>query len=313
MQKTKNQSSPVMNFTQTSEIHEEVSFVPAKSSLFVKWGLFTHINKVISSQMFYPVFITGMTGIGKSEMVIQACAEKKRELIRINCTKNTGEEDFMGMYTLKEGSFVWEYGPVALAMKRGAIVLLDEIDTVSPEKAFSLQSVLEGKPVYLKKKNEMIHPQPGFNIIATANTKGRGAFDGRYVGTQIQNAAFLDRFAITMEQTYPTKSVETKILTKVYEQQNFENGIDKDFIARLVHWAYLIRESFKAGGCEEVISTRRLINIIKAYKIFEDKGKAVEYCINTFDDENKNAFMAFYSSIDDEVANGFTTEVSDED
>lgn len=276
------------------------TFVPEKSELFVRHGAFAQILKVINSSIFYPIYITGATGSGKSECVIQACAEKKRECIRLNCTKNTGEEDFIGMYTLVDGTFVWEDGPVLMAMRRGAILLLDEIDVVSPEKAFSLQAVLEGRHVFVKKLGITVYPAPGFNIIATGNTKGRGEFDGRYVGTQIQNAAFLDRFAITLEHTFPSKNIETKILNKIYQSLPFASQ-DSEFIKKLVQWADLIRESFKAGGCEEVISTRRLINIIKAYLIFENKVKAIEYCINTFNEETRTALMSFYSSIDDTV------------
>jgi hypothetical protein len=270
----------------------EQNLVPQKDDTFVKFGNFSDIRKIIQSNTFYPTFITGLSGNGKTFSVEQACAQLGRELIRVNITIETDEDDLIGGFRLVDGNTAWHNGPVIEALERGAILLLDEIDLAS-NKILCLQSILEGKGVFLKKIGKWVKPAAGFNVIATANTKGKGSDDGRFIGTNVLNEAFLERFALTFEQEYPPVSVETKILNKLC--------VDEQFCARLADWADIIRRTFKDGGIDEVISTRRLVHIINAYKIFDDKVKAISLGLNRFDDETKQAFMSLYDAVDSEV------------
>ena len=270
----------------------EASYVPSKDETFTKFGSFDSIQKIIKSKLFYPAFITGLSGNGKTLCVEQACAVQKREMIRVNITIETDEDDLIGGFRLIDGSTVWHNGPVVEALERGAILLLDEIDLAS-NKILCLQSVLEGKGVFLKKIGKYVRPAAGFNVIATANTKGKGSDDGRFVGTNVLNEAFLERFPVTFEQEYPTATVETKIL--------LANGCDQEFTELLVKWAGIIRKTFYDGGIDELISTRRLVHIIRAYSIFGDKLKAIKVCINRFDDETKQAFLELYDKVDADV------------
>lgn len=273
----------------------EQNFVPQKNSTFVPFGSFRDIKKIIESRIFYPVFVTGLSGNGKTLGIEQACAQLGRELVCANITIETDESDLIGGYKLVDGNTVWEDGPVVEAMLRGAILLLDEVDLAS-NKIMVLQSVLSGNGIYIKKINRFVEPAPGFNIFATANTKGKGSDDGRFIGTNVLNAAFLDRFAITLEQEYPSVSAETKILTKNAKVLNLEN-VD-EFIKKLCDWGDVIRKTFYDGGIDEVITTRRLVNIVKAYSIFNNKSKAIKYSISGFDDETKQAFLELYDKID---------------
>ncbi len=276
------------------------NLVPEKDSIFIPFGNFTDVKKVVQSGIFYPVFITGLSGNGKTFSIEQSCAQLKRELIRVNITIETDSDDLLGGFRLVNGETVWHNGPVVEAMERGAILLLDEIDLAS-NKIMCLQSVLEGKGVFLKKIGKHIVPKAGFNVIATANTKGKGSDDGRFIGTNVLNEAFLERFPITFEQEYPTVSVETKILTKVAESLNIPMiGEHTDFIKHLCTWSEIIRKTFNDGGIDEVISTRRLVHIIKAYSIFGKKDKAIKVCLNRFDDETKTTFVELYDKIDAE-------------
>ena len=267
----------------------EQNLIPQKDDSFVKFGNFGDIKKVIESRLFYPTFITGLSGNGKTFSVEQACSQLKRELIRVNITIETDEDDLIGGFRLVNGETVWHNGPVIEALERGAILLLDEIDLAS-NKILCLQSILEGKGVFLKKIGKWVAPKDGFNVIATANTKGKGSDDGRFIGTNVLNEAFLERFPVTFEQEYPTASIETKILNK--------NCDDADFCKRLADWADIIRKTFYDGGIEEIISTRRLVHIVKAYSIFGDKAKAISVCVNRFDDETKQAFLELYDKVD---------------
>ena len=267
----------------------EQNLIPTKDDNFVKFGNFGDIKKVIESRLFYPVFITGLSGNGKTFSVEQACAQTKRELIRVNITIETDEDDLIGGFRLVNGETVWHNGPVIEALQRGAVLLLDEIDLAS-NKILCLQSILEGKGVFLKKIGKYVAPTDGFQIFATANTKGKGSDDGRFIGTNVLNEAFLERFPITLEQEYPTPAQEKSILTKLC--------YDKDFCGRLVDWADIIRKTFYDGGIEEIISTRRLVHIVRAFKIFGDKAKAIQVCINRFDDETKQAFLELYDKVD---------------
>ena len=277
------------------------NLVPEKDDTFIKFGAFPDLKKIIQSRLFYPVFITGMSGNGKTFGVEQACCQTNRELIRVNITVETDEDDLIGGFRLVNGQTVWHNGPVIEALERGAILLLDEVDLAS-NKILCLQSILEGKGVFLKKIGEYIKPNAGFNIIATANTKGKGSDDGRFIGTNVLNEAFLERFPITIEQDYPTVSTENKILIKVSESLGIPMiGEHKEFIAHLCNWAEIVRKTFNDGGVDEVISTRRLTHIIRAYSIFGDKMKAVEMCLNRFDDETKDSFTQLYSKLDDTV------------
>lgn len=279
----------------------EKNLIPLKNDTFVSFGNFPDLKKIIQSKMFYPVFITGLSGNGKTFGVEQACAQLGRELIRINFTNETDESDLIGGFRLKANSdgateTVWQDGPVIEALERGAILLCDEIDVADANKILVLQSVMEGNGIFLKKVGRYVKPTPGFNVIATANTKGKGSDDGRFIGTNVLNSAFLDRFAITLEQEYPATAVETKILKGVAKSIGLENS--DDFIKQLCDWTYVIRETFYEGGVDEIISTRRLVHILKAYSIFGDKSKSIKYSISGFDDETKQGFLEVYDKID---------------
>ena len=274
----------------------EQNLIPQKDDTFVRFGNFGDLKKIIQSRLFYPTFITGLSGNGKTFSVEQACAQLSRELIRVNITIETDEDALIGGFRLVNGETVWHKGPVIEALQRGAILLLDEIDLAS-NKILCLQSILEGNGVFLKKIGQFIRPSAGFNVIATANTKGKGSDDGRFIGTNVLNEAFLERFPVTFEQSYPAPSSEAKILSKIADGL----GIDDDnFISRLVDWADIIRKTFYDGGIDEIISTRRLTHIIRAYSIFNDKAKAIQNCINRFDDETKQSFIELYDKVDAE-------------
>jgi hypothetical protein len=270
------------------------NLIPDKDDTFVKFGNFNDIKKIIQSRIFYPAFITGLSGNGKTLSVEQSCSQLKRELIRVNITVETDEDDLIGGFRLVNGETAWHNGPVIEALERGAILLLDEIDLAS-NKILCLQSVLEGKGVFLKKIGRFVKPTAGFNVIATANTKGKGSEDGRFIGTNVLNEAFLERFPVTFEQSYPVPATEQKILEGVALDLGIE---DRDFCKRLVDWADVIRKTFYDGGIEEIISTRRLVHIIRAYIIFQDKAKAIQVCVNRFDDETKQSFLELYDKID---------------
>jgi hypothetical protein len=270
------------------------NLIPDKDDTFVKFGNFNDIKKIVQSRLFYPTFITGLSGNGKTLSVEQVCSQLNRELIRVNVTVETDEDDLIGGFRLVNGETVWHNGPVIEALERGAILLLDEIDLAS-NKILCLQSVLEGKGIFLKKIGRFVKPAPGFNVIATANTKGKGSEDGRFIGTNVLNEAFLERFPVTFEQQYPSTSVEVRILEGVASQLNVK---DSDFCKRLADWGDIIRKTFYDGGIDEIISTRRLVHIIRAYSIFGDKAKAIQVCVNRFDDETKTAFLELYDKID---------------
>ena len=270
------------------------NLIPEKDDTFVKFGNFGSIKKIIQSRLFYPSFITGLSGNGKTFSVEQACAQLGRELIRVNITIETDEDDLIGGFRLVDGATVWHNGPVIEALERGAILLLDEIDLAS-NKILCLQSILEGNGIFLKKIGKFIRPTEGFNVIATANTKGKGSDDGRFIGTNVLNEAFLERFPVTFEQAYPTPAQEIKILESVSRDLKV---VAPDFCKRLVDWADIIRKTFYDGGIEEIISTRRLVHILRAYRIFGDKATAIEVCVNRFDDETKQAFLELYDKVD---------------
>tara|TARA_B100001059_G_scaffold236334_1_gene286262 strand:- start:532 stop:1635 length:1104 start_codon:yes stop_codon:yes gene_type:complete len=273
------------------------NLVPTKDDTFVPFGNFTDMKKIISSKIFYPVFVTGMSGNGKTLSVEQACATLGRELIRVNLTIETDEDDLIGGFRLVNGNTVWHNGPVIEALERGAILLLDEIDLAS-NKVMCLQSILEGKGVFLKKTGQYVKPAAGFNVIATANTKGKGSDDGRFIGTNVLNEAFLERFALTFEQEYPTPKVEQRILEGISHELGLE---DREFCEKLAQWADIIRKTFNDGGIDEVISTRRLVHIIRAYAIFNKRMKSIEVCVNRFDEETKTSFIELYDKLDASV------------
>ena len=280
------------------------NLVPAKDSTFVPFGNFADVKQVIKSGLFYPTFITGLSGNGKTFGVEQACAQLGRELVRVNITIETDEDDLLGGFRLVDGNTAWHDGPVIEAMRRGAVLLLDEIDLAS-NKILCLQSILEGKGLFIKKTGTFVTPAAGFTVVATANTKGKGSDDGRFIGTNVLNEAFLERFPITFEQAYPTAATETKML-KGYAKSL---GVSDDaFCKRLCDWGDIIRKTFYDGGVDEVISTRRLVHIIRAYSIFGDKVKAINICLNRFDDETKQAFLDLYDKIDADV--NFEPEVT---
>ena len=275
------------------------SLVPNKDPLYVPFGHFNDIYSIVKSGMYYPAFVTGLSGNGKTFMIEQACAKAKREFFRVNITVETDEDDLLGHYALIDGNTVWQDGPVVKAMERGAVLLLDEIDLAS-SKIMCLQPVLEGNGVFLKKVNRFVAPSKGFTVLATANTKGKGSEDGRFIGTNILNEAFLERFPITVEQEYPSMSVERKILDKVFTSLDVEAG---DFSERLVTWADIIRKTFYEGGIDEIIATRRLVHIANAFAIFGDRKKAIEMCIARFDEDTKTSFLDLYTKVDEQVSN----------
>tara|TARA_B100000575_G_scaffold283464_1_gene276357 strand:- start:1745 stop:2815 length:1071 start_codon:yes stop_codon:yes gene_type:complete len=267
----------------------ETSYIPDKDSTYVPFGNFNSLKKIIQSKIFYPAFITGLSGNGKTFSVEQACASLGRELIRVNITIETDEDDLIGGFRLNDGSTVWHNGPVIEALERGAVLLLDEIDLAS-NKILCLQSILEGKGVFLKKIGRFVKPAAGFTIIATANTKGKGSDDGRFIGTNVLNEAFLERFPITFEQEYPSAAIENKILAN--------QGCDKEFAENLVKWASIIRKTFFDGGVDEVITTRRLVHIVQAFNIFNNRLTAITHCVNRFDDDTKQSFLDLYTKVD---------------
>ena len=272
----------------------EQNLVPEKDATFVKFGNFPDIKKIIASKLFYPTFVTGLSGNGKTFGIEQVCAQLGRELIRVNITIETDEDDLIGGFRLVNGNTVWHNGPVVEALERGAILLLDEIDLAS-NKILCLQPVLEGKGLFLKKIGKFVQPKAGFNVVATANTKGKGSDDGRFIGTNVLNEAFLERFPVTFEQAYPAPAHENKILLNVASSLGVT---DADFCKRLVDWADIIRKTFYDGGIEEIISTRRLVHILRAFSIFNNKEKAIKVCINRFDDETKQSFIELYDKVD---------------
>ena len=284
-------SAQVLTFKQPKlEDTADVS-IPTKYPDYVPFGFFKDLKNIISSKQFYPIFVTGLSGNGKTLMVEQVCAELGRECIRVNISIETDETDLLGGPTLVNGNVVNRDGPVITAMKRGAILLIDEVDRGS-NKLMCLQGILEGKPYYNKKSGELVHPAPGFNVVATANTKGRGSEEGRYL-SQILDDAFLERFPITVEQEYPDAKTEKKILTPLIA--------DEDFVNNLCQWADVVRQSFEQGATDEIISTRRLVHIAKAYTIFKDRMKAIELCVARFDEETKTAFIDLYTKVDEKA------------
>ena len=268
--------------------------VPAKDKDFVNFGNFADVKNIITSKKFYPVFITGLSGNGKTLAVTQACAVAKRELIRVNITIETDEDDLLGGYRLRDGQTVWQNGPVIEAMERGAVLLLDEIDLAS-NKIMCLQPILEGSGIYVKKINKFVKPKLGFNVVATANTKGQGSDDGKFIGTNVLNEAFLERFPVTFEQEYPGNKTEVKIVATKLKSAGKS---DDKFANNLVTWADVIRKTFKDGGVDEIISTRRLVHIAEAYAIFKNKMKAIEVCTNRFDESTKTSFVDLYTKVD---------------
>ena len=278
-------------------LDDNVSVIPSQIENYVPFGHFTDLKKILQSGIFFPVFITGLSGNGKTLMVEQICAKLKKELFRVNITIETDEDDLIGSNTLVNGNIMFREGPVLKAMRKGAVLLIDEVDLAS-NKIMCLQSILEGKGYLIKKTGEYVEPADGFTIVATANTKGKGSEDGRFIGTNILNEAFLERFAITLEQSYPPVRTEQKIIKKDFELLGVS---DDEFAEKLVDWADVIRKSFYEGAVDEVISTRRLVHIAKAFSMFTDKLKSIEVCLARFDDDTKAAFLDLYTKVDEGV------------
>ena len=271
-----------------------MNLIPKKDPTYVAFGHFKDIKSIIESRIFYPTFITGLSGNGKTSMVREVCAKLKRDMVRVNITIETDEDDLLGGFRLVNGETVWQDGPLVVAMKTGAIALIDEVDLAS-HKIMCLQPIMEGQPIYLKKINEVVYPAEGFNIVATANTKGKGSSDGRFMGTNILNEAFLDRFSATFYQEYPSTGAEAKILKKQFATKEMQ---EDDFVDKLVKWADVIRKSFKEGAVDDIVTTRRLIDIVKTYSIFNDKMKSITLCLERFDDETRDAFADLYTKVD---------------
>ena len=288
-------AAPVIQMSTRRAVTVTESFVPEKNPTYVPFGFYSDLKKIFSSKIFFPVYITGLSGNGKTLMVEQVCANLGREMIRVNITKETDETDLIGSYELIDGNTIRREGPVIVAMRRGAVLLMDETDYGS-ERLLCLQPILEGKPYFDKKTGEVIHPAKGFNIAATANTKGKGSDDGRFIGANVLNEAFLDRFAITVEQEYPKAKVEESILLLNFKALGIE---DNDFASKLVNWAEVIRRSFEEGAVDEIISTRRLVRIVEAYAIFKNKKKAINLALARFDTDTKAAFFDLYEKLDE--------------
>ena len=274
------------------------NLIPEKDKLFVPFGQYDTVKKILASKMFYPAFLTGLSGNGKTFSVEQACANLNRKVIRVNFTIETDEDDLIGGFRLVNGETKFFKGPVINAMEKGCVLLLDEIDLGNPARIMCLQSILEGKGYFIKKTGEYIKPAEGFTVVATANTKGKGSDDGRFIGTNVLNEAFLERFPITVEQEYPPLATERKILSKVFTDLGLNDG---EFVKKLVDWADIIRKTFYDGGVDEIVSTRRLVHIAKAYSIFNDKLEAIELCINRFDEDTKTSFRDLYTKVDADV------------
>lgn len=300
---TKYNMTSALQSTSSDEV-----YVPSMNKTYVKWGFYNDIETIIGSQMFYPTYITGLSGNGKTFMVEQACAKLRREYVRVQITPETDEDDLIGGFRLIDGETVFFKGPVIKAMEAGAILLIDEIDRAS-NKLMCLQGVMEGNPVLLKKTGEVVKGAPGFNIIATANTKGKGSDDGRFTAATIIDDAFLERFVITVEQTFPSARVEKSILIKHMEKYNC---MDEEFAQKLITWAEVIRKTFDDDGVEEVISTRRLCHIVQTFSIFNDRMKAIELCVARFDEDTKLAFLDLYTKVDGEIDNGATVSTEDD-
>jgi len=292
---TPSSNMPVAAQTESINIIEDnVKIVPEKMSNYVPFGHFKDVKNIIKSKIFFPVFVTGLSGNGKTLMIEQVCAQLKRELFRVNITIETDEDDSMGGHTLQNGNITFREGPVIKAMRKGAVLLLDEVDLGS-NKLMCLQSVLEGKGYLIKKTGEWVQPAPGFTILATANTKGQGSDDGKFIGTQIMNEAMLERFAITMQQEYPAVTVEKKILKKEME---LTGSVDEEFCDKLVDWADVIRKTYYEGAIDDVITTRRLVHIVNAFRMFGDRMKSIEMCISRFDEDTRNAVLDLYTKVD---------------
>ena len=300
VEKTVDNSTPATTNKEAAYIMSSLTgnIVPIRDKNFVSFGNYPDVKNIIGSNRFYPVFITGLSGNGKTMAVTQACAELKKELIRVNITIETDEDDLLGGYRLKDGQTVFQNGPVIEAMERGAVLLLDEIDLAS-NKIMCLQPILEGSGVFVKKINKWVRPKEGFNVIATANTKGQGSEDGKFIGTNVLNEAFLERFPVTFEQKYPTTATEKKILVNTLKSYGKS---DVKFVDKLVTWADVIRKTYYDGGVDEIISTRRLVHIAQAYAIFGNKMKSIEMCTNRFDDDTKNSFVELYTKVDSGVS-----------
>ena len=296
--------APAMVKGVESVSNDEV-FVPEYDPTFVAWGNFNEIIKVLKSGMFYPTFVSGLSGNGKTFQIEQACAKLNREYVRVQISPETDEDDLIGGFRLIKGETVFQKGPVIKAMEAGAVLMIDEIDR-GTNKIMCLQGVLEGKPVLIKKTGEVVEPKDGFNIIATANTKGKGSEDGRYSGASVIDDAFLESFTITLEQTFPTMQTEEKIVMK--HMQKFE-AIDEEFAKLLVGWADAIRKTFYDEGIDEVISTRRLCHIVQTFSIFGKRDKAIALCVNRFDDDTKEAFIDLYEKVDATINNPEEVEI----
>jgi hypothetical protein len=306
----KNPNFPII-LEQKVEHVNTMNLVPEKDPEFVPFGDFSLLKKIINSKAFFPVYISGESGNGKTKMVYEVCAQSKKELIRANITESTDEDDLIGGYRLVNGETVWQDGPVVEAMKRGAALLLDEINLASP-KIMCLQPILEGNPIYIKKTNTIVYPVHGFNIVATANTKGKSSDDGRYIGSNTLNEALLDRFAINIEHEYPSRDVEIKILSNILESFDSKSQENVEYVTKLVDWAKTIRDTFEAGGIDEIITTRRLIHILRFFLIAGgNRMRAIRYCTSRFDSDTKKAFFSLYQKLDSTVeidAENFATD-----
>jgi MoxR-like ATPase len=299
--------APIMGLRQHKMVLELDDLIPKRDSTYVPFGFFKDLTTVLSTRKFYPIFVTGLSGNGKTVMVEQACARLGREMIRVNITEETDEDDLIGGQTLIDGNVVARMGPVLIAMERGAVLLLDEIDR-GGNKLMAIQGILEGKPYFNKKTGQIIYPRPGFTIIATANTKGQGSMSGKFISAKILDDALLERFAITVEQEYPNSKTEKRI---VMNKMMKSGRVDESFADNLISWAEIIRKTYADGGVDELISTRRLEHIVKAYAVFGKRMKAIDLCIARFDDDTKASFHDLYMKVDADAANEAAADEKD--
>lgn len=269
--------------------------IPQKDALFVAYGHYDTVKRIIGSRRWAPSYVVGPSGCGKTYAYQQACADLKREYYEVQITTETTEDDLLGGFRLVNGETKFIYGPVTLAMMRGGFLVLDEIDQAT-SKVMCLQQVLNGKPVFLKKINQWVKPAEGFNVGATANTKGNGDDTGRFVGANPLNVAFRDRLSgMCFVADYPTPAVEKKILNKAMAVAGVD---DAEFAALLVDWAGMIRKTNREGGLDETMTTRRLVQIAQNLSILGERTLAVELGINIYDEITREAMLSLFQKID---------------
>lgn len=274
--------------------------VPKVQDNFVPFGYYEDLKQILATKQFFPLYLYGLSGVGKTKFVIQACAELDYPLVRVNLTDNTTEDHLIGGFRLINGETVFYKGPVIQAMEAGAVLLLDEGDQAPPTVNMCLQAILEGDGYLIKQTGEKVKPKPGFTIILAANTKGKGDETGIFIGAQIQNEANLDRYLITFEHEYPPEKIERKIILNEFKLNGLDpkDGFHEQLVAVLVKWANNIRKGTTNGVNMETMSTRRLVHFAKTFSIFKHKTKTLKLVLSRFDVETKNSWNDLFSKVD---------------